>query len=341
MIVVMKMGASEAEIEGVLSRIRELGFTPHLSRGEERSIVGVVGDDRRVAEEGMFEALPGVAECVRILKPFKLASRDFVAGRTIVSVGTGPGAVKIGGKPIVVAAGPCAVESWDQLFEVARAAKESGARLLRGGAFKPRTSPYSFQGLGEEGLKLLARARDETGLPVVTEVMTPEAVPLVESYADCLQIGARNMQNFHLLQACGKATKPVLLKRGLSATLEELLMAAEYILSSGNRNVILCERGMRTFERATRNTLDLSAVAVLKEWSHLPVMVDPSHGTGQRSLVAPMARAAIACGADGLIIEVHPQPERALSDGPQSLTLPMLAETMHEVGAIARAVGRE
>jgi 3-deoxy-7-phosphoheptulonate synthase len=331
MIVVMKMGATEAEIDGVEARIRELGFTPHLSRGEERTIIGVVGDDRRVAEEGMFEGLPGVAECVRILKPFKLASRDFVAGRTVVPIGDGQ---------IVVAAGPCAVESWEQLEEVAYAAKACGAKLLRGGAFKPRTSPYSFQGLGEEGLKLLARARERTGLPVVTEVMTPEAVPLVEAYADCLQIGARNMQNFNLLQACGKAKKPVLLKRGPSATLEELLMAAEYILSSGNRNVILCERGLRTFERATRNTLDLSAVAVLKEWTHLPVIVDPSHSTGRRSYVAPMARAAVACGADGLLIEVHPHPDRALSDGPQSLTLEMLAETMEGVAAIARAVGR-
>ncbi len=341
MIVVMKMGAPDAEIEAVVSRIRELGFAAHLSRGEERTIIGVVGDDRRVAEEGMFEALPGVAECVRILKPFKLASRDFVAGRTVVRIGEGAGAVGVGGRDVVVMAGPCAVESWEQLEEVAVAAKACGARLLRGGAFKPRTSPYSFQGLGEEGLKLLARAREETGLPVVTEVMTPEAVPLVEQYADCLQIGARNMQNFNLLQACGKARKPVLLKRGLSATLEELLMAAEYILSSGNRNVLLCERGMRTFERATRNTLDLSAVAVLKEWSHLPVVVDPSHGTGQRSLVAPMAKAAVAAGADALIVEVHPHPDRALSDGPQSLTPEMLAVMMQELGAVARAVGRE
>ncbi len=340
MIVVMKMGASELEIDGVLTRIKELGFTPHLSRGEERTIIGVVGDDRRVAEEGMFESLPGVAECVRILKPFKLASRDFVPERTMVEIGTGPHAARVGANEIVIAAGPCAVESWEQLEEVAVAVKNCGARLLRGGAFKPRTSPYSFQGLGEEGLKLLARARELTGLPVVTEVMTPEAVPLVERYADCLQIGARNMQNFNLLQACGKATKPVLLKRGPSATLEELLMAAEYILSSGNRNVILCERGMRTFERATRNTLDLSAVAVLKEWSHLPVIVDPSHGTGQRSLVPPMARAAIACGADGLLLEVHPHPERALSDGPQSLTPALLAETVQGVASIARAVGR-
>jgi 3-deoxy-7-phosphoheptulonate synthase len=340
MIVVMRMGASDVEIDGVASRIRELGFTPHLSRGAERTIIGVVGDDRRVAEGGMFEALPGVAECVRILKPFKLTSRDFVAGRTVVRIGEGPGAVPIGEREIVVIAGPCAVESWEQMEEIAVAAKACGVKILRGGAFKPRTSPYSFQGLGEEGLKLLARARERTGLPVVTEVMTPEAVPLVERYADCLQIGARNMQNFNLLQACGKSVKPVLLKRGLSATLEELLMAAEYILSSGNRNVILCERGIRTFERATRNTLDLSAVAVLREWSHLPVMVDPSHGTGQRSLVPPMARAAIACGADGLIIEVHPHPDRALSDGPQSLTPAMLVQTMKEVAAIARAVGR-
>jgi 3-deoxy-7-phosphoheptulonate synthase len=340
MIVVMKKTHFDCELEDVIARIRDLGFTPHLSKGEERTIVGVIGDDRRVADAGMFEALPGVAECVRVLKPFKLASRDFQAESTVVGVGTGADAVRVGGPSIVVAVGPCAVESWEQLEEVALAAKASGATLLRGGAFKPRTSPYSFQGLGEEGLRLLARARELTGLPVVTEVMTPEAVPLVEEYADCLQIGARNMQNFNLLQACGKARKPVLLKRGLSATLEELLMAAEYILSSGNRNVILCERGVRTFERATRNTLDLSAVAVLKEWSHLPVIVDPSHGTGQRSLVPPMARAAIACGADGLILEVHAHPERALSDGPQSLTPAMLAETLAGVTAVARAVGR-
>lgn len=340
MIVVMKMQASNAEIDAVISRIRELGFTPHLSRGEERTIIGVVGDDRRVAEAGMFEMLPGVAECVRILKPFKLASREFTPQRTVVVVGTGTNAVRIGGKEIAIVAGPCAVENWEQLEEIAIAAKSCGAHLLRGGAFKPRTSPYSFQGLGEEGLKLLARAREKTGLPVVTEVMTPEAVPLVEQYADCLQIGARNMQNFNLLQACGKAGKPILLKRGLSATLEELLMAAEYVLSSGNPNVILCERGVRTFERATRNTLDLSAVAVLKEWSHLPVIVDPSHGTGHASLVPPMSLAAIACGADGLIIEVHPHPERALSDGPQSLTPAALAETLASVAAVAHAIGR-
>lgn len=340
MIVVMKMQASEADIEGVLARIRELGLAPHLSRGEERTVIGIVGDERRVADAGMLEALPGVAECLRVSKPFKLASRDFMPRSTIVEVGEGSNAVQVGGREIVIAAGPCAVESWEQLEEVAVAVKSCGVRLLRGGAFKPRTSPYSFQGLGEEGLKLLARAREVTGLAVVTEVMSPEAVPLVERYADCLQIGARNMQNFNLLQACGRAKKPVLLKRGLSATIEEFLMAAEYILSGGNRNVILCERGVRTFERATRNTLDLSAVPLVKEWSHLPVLVDPSHGTGHSSLVPPMARAAIACGADGLLIEVHPHPERALSDGQQSLTPELLAETLAGVAAIAAAVGR-
>jgi len=342
MIVVMRAHASDAEIDEVVARIRELGFTPHLSKGSERTIVGVVGDDRRAAEAGMFESLPGVAECVRILKPFKLASREFVGEPTVVEVGDGNGGsrVAVGGAEVVIAAGPCAVESWEQLEEVAVSVKQSGARLLRGGAFKPRTSPYAFQGLGEEGLRLLARAREETGLPVVTEVMTPEAVPLVERYADCLQIGARNMQNFNLLQACGKSAKPILLKRGLSSTLEELLMAAEYILASGNRRVILCERGIRTFERATRNTLDLSAVAVLKQWSHLPVLVDPSHGTGHAAFVPAMARAAVAAGADGLLIEVHPHPERALSDGPQSLTPAALASTAAEVAAVARAVGR-
>ena len=340
MIVVMQKGASEEEIQGVLARIKESGFRPNLSRGEERTIIGVIGDDRRVADEGLFEALPGVEECVRVLKPFKIASRDFHPENTVVTIGKGAAAVQVGGKAVAIMAGPCAVESWEQLEEVARAAKANGARMLRGGAFKPRTSPYSFQGLGEEGLKLLARAREATGLPVITEVMTPEAVPLVERYADCLQIGARNMQNYNLLQACGKARKPVLLKRGLSGTIEELLMAAEYILSAGNQDVILCERGIRTYERATRNTLDISAVPVLKELSHLPVVVDPSHGTGKRSLVGPMALAAVAAGADGLLLEVHPHPERALSDGPQSLTPKMLGDLMKRLSAIAEAVGR-
>ena len=340
MIVVMKKGASEQEIQGVVTRIQEQGFRPNLSRGEERTIIGVIGDDRKVADAGMFETLPGVAECVRVLKPYKLASRDFHPQDTLVKVGKGPGAVEVGGQRVVVMAGPCAVESLEQVKAVAEVARKAGAAMLRGGAFKPRTSPYSFQGLGEAGLKILAKGREATGLPVVTEVMTPEAVPLVEEWADCLQIGARNMQNYNLLQACGKAKKPVMLKRGLSGTIEELLMAAEYILASGNPDVILCERGIRTYEKATRNTLDLSAVPVLTELSHLPVVVDPSHGTGKRSLVEPMALAAVAAGADGLLIEVHPDPQRALSDRPQSLTPAMFAELMPRLQAVARAVGR-
>jgi 3-deoxy-7-phosphoheptulonate synthase len=339
-IVVMKKGASEEDIQGVLARIQEAGFRPNLSRGEERTIVGVIGDDRKVADAGLFEALPGVSECVRVLKPYKLASVDFHPGPTVVAVGAGPGAVQFGAGRVPVIAGPCAVESAEQIAEVAAAARAAGASLLRGGAFKPRTSPYSFQGLGEEGLRILARGRELTGMPVVTEVMTPEAVPLVEQWADCLQIGARNMQNYNLLQACGRARKPVLLKRALSGTIEELLMAAEYVLANGNPDVILCERGIRTYERATRNTLDLSAVPVLHELSHLPVIVDPSHGTGKRSLVEPMALAAVAAGADGLIVEVHPHPERALSDGPQSLTPRMFAALMEKVRAVAGAVGR-
>jgi 3-deoxy-7-phosphoheptulonate synthase len=340
-IVVMKRGASEQEIQGVVARIEEHGFRSNLSRGEERTILGVIGDDRRAADAGLFEELPGVSECVRVLKPFKLASLDFHPEPTIVSIGAGKLAVKVGlGAPLAVMAGPCAVESQEQVDEVAKRARDAGARLLRGGAFKPRSSPYSFQGLGEKGLEILARAREVTGLPVVTEVMTAEAVPLVERYADCLQIGARNMQNYHLLQACGRAKKPVLLKRALSGTIEELLMAAEYVLAEGNRDVILCERGIRTYERATRNTLDLSAVPVLRELTHLPIVVDPSHGTGKRSLVAPLARAGVAVGADGLIVEVHPQPERALSDGAQSLTPKMFDELMQSVAAVARAIGR-
>ncbi len=340
MIVVMKKGAGDAEVEGVLARISEAGFRHNVSRGEERTIIGVIGDDRRVADAGMFEGLPGVSECVRVLKPFKLASVDFHPEPSIVTLGTGPGAVRIGGAEVVVIAGPCAVESQEQMSEVAQAVRASGARVLRGGAFKPRSSPYSFQGLGEKGLQILARARELTGMPVITEVMSPEMVPMVDEYADCLQIGARNMQNYNLLQACGRAKKPVLLKRALSGTSEELLMAAEYVLAEGNRNVILCERGIRTYERATRNTLDLSAVPVLKELSHLPVVVDPSHGTGKRTLVTAMSRAGLAAGADALIIEVHPDPARAMSDGPQSLTPAMFAELMPSLSAVAKAVGR-
>jgi 3-deoxy-7-phosphoheptulonate synthase len=271
---------------------------------------------------------------------WRLASRAAHPAATIVTVGEGEAAVRFGEVGVPVVAGPCAVESWEQLEAVARAAKAVGARLLRGGAFQPRTPPHAFQGLSEEGLRLLARAREATGLPVVTEVMTPEAVSLVSEYADCLQIGARNMQNYDLLRACGRARKPVLLKRALSGTLDELLMAAEYVLDAGNSQVILCERGIRTFETATRNTLDLSAVPLLKELTHLPIVVDPSHGTGKRSLVAPMALAAVAAGADGLLLEVHPRPERALSDGPQSLTPAMLGDLMGRLRAVAAAVGR-
>ncbi len=273
-------------------------------------------------------------------RPYRLAARAARPEGTVVTVGRGPAAVRFGEGLVPVIAGPCAVEGWEQLAEVADAARASGARLLRGGAFKPRTSPYAFQGLGEEGLRLLARARERTGLPVVTEVVTPEAVPLVAEHADLLQIGARNMQNFELLRACGRSGRPVLLKRAMSGTLDELLSAAEYLLAEGNGQVILCERGIRTFEPATRNTLDLSAVPLLKERSHLPVIVDPSHGTGRRSLVPPMALAAVAAGADGLLLEVHPHPERALSDGAQSLTLDGLAALLPRLRAGALAVRR-
>ena len=281
------------------------------------------------------------AEIEGVSEPYALASLELHPFRTEVKVGRGPDAVTFGGARVPVVAGPCAVESWEQLEAVARAARAAGARLLRGGAFKPRSSPYTFQGLGEEGLKLLARARELTGLPVVTEVMSPDAVGLVAEYADCLQIGARNMQNYDLLRAVGRASKPVLLKRALSGTIEELLMSAEYVLAAGNPEVILCERGIRTFERATRNTLDLSAVPVLKELTHLPVLVDPSHGTGKRSLVPAMALAAIAAGADGLLLEVHPDPARARSDGPQSLTPADLEALLPRLAAVASAVGRE
>jgi len=272
--------------------------------------------------------------------PYPLAARAARAGRTVVDVGEGPGAVRFGEVPVPIIAGPCAVESWEQLAAAASAARTAGARLLRGGAFKPRTSPYAFQGLGEEGLRLLARARAATGLPVVTEVMTAGAVAMVAEYADALQIGARNMQNTDLLRACGRAGRPVLLKRGPAATVEELLLAAEYVLEAGNPRVILCERGIRTFEPATRNTLDLSAVALLRELTHLPVIADPSHGTGRRDLVVPMALAAIAAGADGLLVEVHPDPDQALSDGPQSLTPAQLQDLVTRARAVAGAVGR-
>jgi len=335
MIVIMKRGSTSAQIANVTARIEQLGCRVHISEGEEHTIIGVIGNGRPLDRE-QIERLDGVERTVPILRPFKLASRDFHPQDTVVMVN----GVSIGGQQLVVMAGPCAVESRDQLLETARVVKEAGAQILRGGAFKPRSSPYSFQGLGEKGLRLLAEAREETGLAVVTEVMEPQTVPLVTTYADILQIGARNMQNYALLHAVGEAQRPVLLKRGMMSTLEELLMAAEYILSHGNDRLILCERGIRTFEQYTRNTLDISAVPLLKQLSHLPVIVDPSHGTGKWELVEPLSRAAVAAGADGLIIEVHPHPEEALSDGAQSLKPARFAALMEGLRPVAVAVGR-
>lgn len=335
MIIVMQKGATARQIANVTARVEQSGRQVHLSEGEERTIIGVVGDGRPL-DRTQFEMMDGVEKIVPILSPYKLASRDFRPQDTLVKLN----GMKAGGQQIIVMAGPCAVESREQLLATAHAVKAAGATVLRGGAFKPRSSPYSFQGLGLEGLKLLAEARKETGLLVVTEVISPETVPLVSSYADILQVGARNMQNFALLHAVGEAQKPVLLKRGMMSTMEELLMSAEYILSHGNDRVILCERGIRTFEPYTRNTLDINAVPMLKQLTHLPVFVDPSHGTGKWTLVGPVARAAIAAGADGLEIEVHPDPEQALSDGAQSLKPERFARLMEELRAVAQAVGR-
>jgi len=337
-IIVLRPGTTEDEIAQITERLSRMGLSPHVSKGTERTIIGVIGDTSKVSEdeENAIRAFAFVENVMRIVKPFKLASRDFKKEPTIVDVNGN----RIGERKICVMAGPCAVESRQQLLEVARKIKEAGATFLRGGAFKPRTSPYSFQGLGVEGLKILAEARKETGLPIVTELMDPRDIDIFMEYVDVIQIGARNMQNFRLLMEVGNVKKPVLLKRGLSATVKEWLMAAEYILSRGNPNVILCERGIRTFETATRNTLDLSAVAVLKKETHLPVVVDPSHGVGKWDLVPPMALAAVAAGADGLLIEVHPRPEEALSDGEQSLRPDMFAELMKALKPVAEAVGR-
>ena len=315
MIIVMKKNATEEQINKVSAWIESMGYTAYPSRGVERTIIGAIGDDRGKAALKAAESLSGVERTMPILKPYKLASREAREEDTIIKVGN----VTIGGGQFVVIAGPCAVESEEQMMESAFVVKEAGAQILRGGAFKPRTSPYSFQGMEEEGLKILARVREKTGLPVVTEVMGTENVDLVEKYTDILQIGARNVQNFPLLKKAGQARKPVLLKRGMMTTIEELLMSAEYILSSGNEQVILCERGIRTFETATRNTLDLSAVPVLKGLTHLPVIVDPSHAAGHWKYVIPLSKAAMAVGADGLLVEVHPEPEKAVSDGLQSL----------------------
>ena len=327
MIVNMKDGASEQQIEHIIERIREAGYQAHITRGEQRTIVAAVGSGRRHEIEAL-QAAPGVDNVVPIAQPYKLVSRQVRPEGSVVSVG----GVRIGnGEPVAVIAGPCSVESREQLLTTARAVKSAGARLLRGGAYKPRTSPYDFQGLGEEALALLAEARRETGLPVVTEVMSTEDVDTICEHADMLQVGARNMQNFALLRRLATVNKPVLLKRGPSATVKEWLLAAEYLLTGGNPHVVLCERGIKTFETETRNTIDLAAVALAKELSHLPVIADPSHGTGRRSLIAPLSKAAIAVGADGLIIEVHPNPERALSDGPQSLDCREFQAMMQEL----------
>ena len=324
MIISMKRGASREEIDHVCDRIRQFGYKVHSIKGEERVVIGAVGagDLTRAIEQ--LEATPGVERVVPISQPFKLVSREFQREKTTIRMN----GLEIGGSDFTLMAGPCSVESEEQLLSTAWAVRSAGARILRGGAFKPRTSPYDFQGMERAGLELLRKAKQATGLAIITEVMTDSDVDLVAEYADIFQVGARNVQNFALLKALGQTRKPVMLKRGLSSTLKELLLSAEYIVSKGNPKVILCERGVRTFETYTRNTLDLAAVPALQELSHLPVIVDPSHGTGKRSLIAPMARAAVACGADGLMIEVHPSPENAFSDGPQSLTLEMFQQMM-------------
>ena len=335
MIIVMSPSATKKNIDNVIKKLEKLNLRTHLSEGEDRTIVGVIGDKKIIANLEM-EMMAGVEKTVRITEKYKLVSRDFHPLDTVIDVG----GVKIGGDKLVVMAGPCSVESYEQLHAAAEAVKNAGAEILRGGAYKPRTSPYDFQGLGEEGLKLLRQVADEFEMKVVTEIVDREDIELVENYADILQVGARNMQNFQMLKALGKSTKPVMLKRGLSATISEWLNAAEYIMNGGNENVIFCERGIRTYETYTRNTLDLSAVAAIKELSHLPIIVDPSHGTGRRTMIAPMSKAAIACGADGLMIEVHPHPEVALSDGNQSLTPADFTDLMSNLNEIAKAVGK-
>ena len=335
MFVAMKPHATQAEFDAVIDKVRALGLTPHPISGIERRVVAVVGNTGAVDPDD-FAMLPGVAEALRVSQPFKLVSREVKEEDTVIDVG----GVKVGGRAIVVMAGPCSVESKDQILETARAVKKAGASFLRGGAWKPRTSPYEFQGLREEGLKLLALARQETGLKVITEVMSTDTLPMVAEYADVLQVGARNMQNYSLLERLGAVKKPVMLKRGLSGTIREWLMAAEYIVANGNPNVMLCERGIRTFETATRNTLDINAIPVVKSLSHLPVIVDPSHGIGIRKHVAAIARAGIAAGADGIMVEVHPRPEKALSDGHQSLAIPEFEELMRQVRVIALAIER-
>ncbi len=337
MIVIMSSHAKEEEIQGVLKRLESKGLQGHLSGGEERTVIGVIGTRFEPQLVEQLEMLPGVERVTPVSKPYKLASREFKPFDSIVRVGD----LEIGGPEVMVMAGPCSVESLDQMMEAALAVKAAGAKVLRGGAFKPRSSPYSFQGMGEDGLRILAEVRERTGLKIITEVMEPDQVQVVAEHADILQLGTRSMQNFPLLREVGKTEKPVLLKRGMAATIEEWLMAAEYIMASGNFNVILCERGIRTFETAVGNTLDLSAVPVVKRLSHLPVVVDPSHGTGKWYLVKSMSLASVAAGADGLLIEVHPSPDTAASDGPQSLNLPNFAELMGSLRMVGAAVGRK
>ena len=336
MLIVMSTDATDDEVKGVLARLKEENLEGHLSPGEERVVIGAVGVINDPDIRQAMGRMAGVDEVIAISRPFKLTGREFQSDATVIDVG----GVKIGDGNVVVMAGPCSIENEEHMVTTAKAVQASGAQILRGGAFKPRTSPYAFRGLGEEGLKHLATARDETGLPVITEVMSVPDVELVARYADILQIGTRNMQNFNLLDEVGLTRKPVMLKRGLSATVDEWLLAAEYIMAKGNREVILCERGIRTYETATRNTLDLSAIPVIKRLSHLPVISDPSHGTGHWYLVDPMARASLAVGADGLMIEVHPSPDHALSDGPQSLTFENFDELMDSLRAMGEGVGR-
>ncbi|MCM8771210.1 MAG: 3-deoxy-7-phosphoheptulonate synthase [Candidatus Omnitrophica bacterium] len=337
MIIVLRPDATETQIKHIIERVEKLGLKPMVSKGVERTIIGVIGPED-VLRVTPLEVFPGVEKVMPVLAPYKLVSREFHPQDSIIDLGKG---AKIGDRRIVIMAGPCAVENRDLLFKIAREVKKAGAQALRAGAFKPRTSPYSFQGLGEAGLKYLKEVGDELEMVTVSEVMDPRDVELVARYVDVLQIGARNMQNFNLLKEVGSTKKPILLKRGMSSTIKELLMSAEYILSAGNFNVILCERGIRTFEDFTRNTLDVSAVPAVKQLSHLPIIIDPSHAAGRWGLVAPLAKAGIACGADGLIIEVHSSPEEALSDGAQSLLPERFAELMQELKKIAQAIGRE
>ena len=341
MLIVMKPQATEGDVRAVCAKIESMGFRAHPMPGAQRTAIGITGNPGPL-EPAEFETMAGVAEAIPVSKPYKLVSREVKSEDSIIALKTGPGKadVSIGGRELAIIAGPCAIESCEQAFAAAARVRQAGARLFRGGAFKPRTSPYSFQGLGEEGLKILAEVRREFGLAIVTETVDPENCDLVAEYADVLQIGARNMQNFSLLKHAGRLKKPVLLKRGMSATLEEFLMAAEYILSEGNYDVILCERGVRTFADHTRNTLDLSVIPAVKRLSHLPIIVDPSHGTGKREKVIPLARGAVAVGADGLIVEVHPDPDRALSDGYQSLAPEQFETLMEQVTAIAGVLGR-